>query len=177
MNRRYNKIAWVVTCIYLPLLAIICALMQGCATTGTIPTELIDQSAQVDTSISQLQTQQAESAIAGQKISDSADNIQKIAEKINNPELTEETKKLLDSKKELLESQEKERSGSTSIQSSFGTVKTSSGKEIVKDSSTTINQQSQIKARNKAIVILSIIIFIHVLLDAAVILFKFYFHK
>lgn len=150
----------------------------SCATTkGVIPEQIIDQSAQVDTSISQLQTQQAESAIAGQKISDSADNIQKIAEKINNPELTEETKKLLDSKKELLESQEKERSGSTSIQSSFGTVKTSSGKEIVKDSSTIIKQQSQIKARNKAIVILSIIIFIHVLLDAAVVLLKFYFHK
>jgi len=152
-------------------------MLEGCATTGTIAPEIIQQSTAVDTSISELQTQQVESAIAGQKISDSADNIQKIAEKINNPELTEETKKLLDSKKELLESQEKERSGSTSIQSSFGTVKTSSGKEIVKDSSTIIKQQSQIKARNKAIVILSIIIFIHVLLDAAVIVLKFYFHK
>ena len=174
-HKLLKQAVWI---ILLSMLFVVCITLEGCATTkGVIPEQIIDQSAQVDTSISQLQTQQAESAIAGQKISDSAENIQKIAEKINNPELTEETKKLLDSKKELLESQKKERSGSTSIQSSFGTVKTSSGKEMIKDSSTIIKQQSQIKARNKAIVILSIIIFIHVLLDAAVVLLKIYFHK
>ena len=71
----------------------------SCATIkGAVPEQIIDQSAQVDTSISQLQTQQAESAIAGQKISDSADNIQKIAEKIN-VEATKENMILASNKK------------------------------------------------------------------------------
>jgi hypothetical protein len=177
MNYSHNKIAWVVTCIYLSLLAIICALMQGCATTGTIAPEIIEQSAAVDTSISQLQTQQAKSAEITQGISDTADNLQKIADSINNPELSAETKKLVDYKKELLDSQEKEQKGTASIQTTYTTVKTTAGTKLVNDSDELNKKNAQLKLSHKWNWVLAGVIIILLLADVGYIFIKFYFHK
>ena len=58
-------------------------MLEGCATTGTIVPEIIQQSAVVDTSISELQTQQAASAQTVQAVIDTTDATEQTAKEIN----------------------------------------------------------------------------------------------
>lgn len=177
MKHRYNRIAWTVTLVYLPLLAIICFLMQGCATTGTIPAEIITQAAVVDTSISQLQSQQTISAGQVQSITDTTAAIEQTAITVDNPVLTKQVATLKIQVKSLNESLKSERNKTIKIQSDYSAYKVSAGTEITNQSSKLIKKDAQIATRNKWIVILAIILFIHFLFDAAVLLLKFYFHK
>jgi hypothetical protein len=174
---RYNKIAWVITLIYLPLLAIICALMQGCATTGTISPEIIEQSAVVDTSISGLQSQQSTSAESIQAVTDTTDAIEQTAVTVDNPVLTKQVATLKIQVKTLSDSLKAERDKTSQIQSDYSTYKVSSGTTIADQSSLLIKKDAQIASKNKWIAVLAIILFVHLLLDAAVLLLKFYFHK
>ena len=80
--------------ILLSLLAALCIMLEGCTTTGTIAPEIIQQSAAVDTSISELQTQQATSAQAAQAINDTTDEIEQTAKEIKNDKLSEQASNL-----------------------------------------------------------------------------------
>ena len=172
MNLRYNKTAWTIACLFAMLL-----LFQGCATTGSVPSEIITQSAAVDTSISELQTQQATSAETVTQVSATTDTIEQTAKILNDDKLTGQVAELKTQVKTLTDSLKSERDKTTKIQSDYSAVKISSGTEITNQSTKIIKQAAQIKARSKCIIILAVILFIHLLLDAAVLLLKFYFHK
>jgi hypothetical protein len=130
---------WAISAAVILGLAAITILFDGCATTGTIAPELIEQSASVDTAISQLQGQQAESAQAAQAVSDTAENIQQTAAKINDPELTTQVNRLNEQTKKLLDSQNAERNETATMQTAYTTVKTKAGTTIV-DNSKQINK-------------------------------------
>jgi len=176
MNR-HDKISWIITAVYIPILFAVSLLFQGCATTGSVPSEIITQSAAVDTSISELQTQQTTSAETVTQVSATTDAIEQTAKTINNDKLTGQVAELKTQVKTLTDSLKSERDKTTKIQSDYSTVKVSSGTEITNQSAKIIKQSTQIKARSKCIIILAVIIFIHLLLDVAVLLLKFYFHK
>jgi hypothetical protein len=125
---------WGISVAVILALAIITVLFGACATTGSIAPQLIEQSAAVDTAISQLQEQQAESAQSAQAVSDTAESIQQTAEKINSPELTAQVKRLDEQTNKLLESLQTERDKTAVIQTAHTTVKTTAGITLVNDS-------------------------------------------
>lgn len=163
--------------VLLSILAVLCIMIEGCATVGNITPEIISQSAAVDTSISELQTQQATSAETAALVSTTTDALEQTAKEIGNDKLAGQVVTLKTQVKTLTDSLKTEREKTTQIQSDYSALKVSSGTELVNQSSKIIKQEQQIKVRNKWIAVLAVIIFIHLLLDAAVLMLKFYFHK
>jgi hypothetical protein len=160
------------------LFIIFCAVMlTGCATTGTIPSAIIEQSAAVDTSVSQLQTQQTETAVITQSITDTAQSINTIATKINNTELTEKSGNLSKQVADLTASITTERNKTTQIQENYTALKKTSGNELVNQSAKTNKLAAQLKLAHKWIWILAGVIVILLLAAAGYIFIKFYFHK
>jgi hypothetical protein len=168
---------WIAAFVFVALIFVCATVFCGCVTTGSVPSEIIAQSAAVDTSISQLQTQQATSAETVTQVSATTDVIEQTAKTLNDGKLTGQVATLKTQVKTLTDSLKIERDKTTKIQSDYSTVKVSSGTEITNQSGKIIKQAAQIKARSKCIIILAVILFIHLLLDAAVLLLKFYFHK
>lgn len=123
-----------ILCIMLPL-----SLLYGCASTGTISTDLLEKSAAVDTAISTLQSQQVESAQAAQAVSDTSESIKQIAGKINNLELAEQVNKLNEQTNKLLKSQRVERDKTATVQTVYTTIKTNAGTTLI-DNSKQINK-------------------------------------
>ena len=176
MNRRYNKIAWVITCIYLPLLAITCALMQGCATTGTIPAELIEQSSAVDTAVSQLQTAQSDTSVTIAQITDTQEYLA-TATKDSTPEVSALVKKQTEQINKLSTQHESEQKiTSDTIQTAWSTYKVNSGTTIVGQSVQVNKLNAQVKLANKWNRIFLCIIIVMLLADAVYIFIKIYFH-
>ena len=177
MNYSHNKIAWVTTCIYLPLLAIICALMQGCATTGTLPAELIEQSAEVDTAVSQLQTAQSDTSVTIAQVTDTQEALA-IATKDSTPEVSALVKKQSAQIKKLAEQHTTEQKiASDGIQPAWSTYKINSGTTIVDQSAQMNKLKAQLKLANKWNRIFLCIIIIMLLADAVYLFIKIYFHK
>ena len=137
---------WCVTVISIALFSGFSMLLGGCTTTGSVPTEIITKSAAVDTTLSQLQGQQAESAQAAQAVSDMAETIQQTAGKINNPELTAQVNKLSEQTKTLLESQKAERGKTAQVQTNYTDIKTTAGITLT-------NQSKQINKLTALLVI------------------------
>jgi hypothetical protein len=166
---------WGIAVLVVASLFIFSTLFGGCATTGSITPQIIGQSAAVDTAVSQLQGQQAESARAAQSVSDTAESIMQTSDKINNPELSERVKKLNDQTKALLNSQQAEREKAAKVQTTYTTVKTSAGTELVTESARINTLTSQLKLSHKWNWILGVILGI-ILLGSIVFAFlKFYF--
>jgi hypothetical protein len=156
MNRSRNKLAWAVTLIYLPLLVLICTLMQGCATTGAVPAEIIQQSAAVDTSISDLQSQQATSSESVQAVSDTAAALEQTAVTVDNPVLTKQVATLKAQVKTLSSSLKAERDKTSQIQSDYSAYKVSSGTEITDQSSKLNKLTAKLALTHKWIWILAV---------------------
>jgi hypothetical protein len=132
---------WCAAVISIALFSGFSLLLGGCATTGSVPADIITKSAAVDTAISQLQTQQAESAGTAQVIRSTTENLKQTAEKINNPELTEQVDKLDVQTKTLIENQKAERNKTAQVQTDYTEVKTTAGK-VLTDQSGQINKLS-----------------------------------
>lgn len=177
MNSRYNKAACLVTIVYIPLLFIASIFFQGCATTGTIAPEIIQQSAAVDTSISELQTQQATSAQTVQAVSDTTDEIEQTAKEIKNDKLSEQASNLKIQVKSLNDSLTTERNKTAQIQAEYSALKVSSGTEIVNQSTKINKLTAQLKLSHKWNLILGGIIVLFILASVFICLAKFYFKK
>lgn len=155
------------------LVIIFCAvLLTGCATTGTIAPAIIDQSAAVDTSVSQLQTQQTETAVITQSITDTAQSINVIASKINNTELTEKSDSLSKQVADLTASIKTERDKTTQIQENYTALKKTSGEELVNQSTKINKLTAQLKLAHKWIWILAGVIAVMLLSIAGYIFIK-----
>ena len=150
-------------------------MLEGCATTGTIAPEIIQQSASVDTSISELQTQQATSAQAAQAINDTTDEIEQTAKEIKNDKLSEQASNLKIQVKSLNDSLTTERNKTAQIQSEYSALKVSSGTEIVNQSTKINKLTAQLKLSHKWNWILGGIIVLFILVSVFVCLAKFYF--
>lgn len=168
---------WIAAFLFVALIFVCTVVFGGCATTGSITPKIIEQSAAVDTSISELQTQQTTTAEAMQSVTDTAESIDDVAKEIKNDKLTGLVTTLVSQVKTASGSHKTEISQTSNIQSDYSTVKVSSGTEITNQSAKIIKQNAQIVTKNKCIIILAVILFIHLLLDAAVLILKFYFHK
>ena len=150
-------------------------MLEGCATTGTIAPEIIQQSASVDTSISELQTQQATSAQAAQAINDTTDEIEQTAKEIKNDKLSEQASNLKIQVKSLNDSLTTERNKTAQIQSEYSALKVSSGTEIVNQSTKINKLTAQLKLSHKWNWILGGIIVLFILASVFICLAKFYF--
>ena len=150
-------------------------MLEGCTTTGTIAPEIIQQSAAVDTSISELQTQQATSAQAAQAINDTTDEIEQTAKEIKNDKLSEQASNLKIQVKSLNDSLTTERNKTAQIQSEYSALKVSSGTEIVNQSTKINKLTAQLKLSHKWNWILGGIIVLFILVSVFVCLAKFYF--
>lgn len=117
----------------------VCLCLEGCATTGTIAPEIVEQSAAVDTSISLLQTQQATSAETAALVSATTDTLEQTAKDIKNDKLSGQVATLKTQVTTLTASLKTEREKTTQIQSDYSTLKVSSGTELV-NQSTQINK-------------------------------------
>jgi len=170
---RYRVIGFVAVA----LIFICTFLFGGCATTGTIAPSVIDQSAAVDTSVSQLQTQQTETAVITQSITDTAQSISTIASKINNTELTEKSGNLSKQVADLTASITAERNKTTQIQENYTALKKASGNELVNQSTKINKMTAQLKLAHKWIWILAGVIIVLLLAAAGYIFIKLYFHK
>jgi|WetSurMetagenome_2_1015567.scaffolds.fasta_scaffold21219_2 ABC-type Fe3+-siderophore transport system permease subunit len=155
----------------------ICVALSGCVTTGSVPAEIVTQSSAVDTSVSQLQTQQTETAVITQSITDTAQSISTIASKINNTELTEKSGNLSKQVADLTASITTERNKTTQIQENYTALKKTSGNELVNQSTKINKLAAQLKLAHKWIWILAGVIVIMILAAAGYIFIKFYFHK
>jgi Flp pilus assembly pilin Flp len=172
-----NLKAWAVAFVSVALIAVGTAVFDGCTTTGSVPTEIIAQSAAVDTGISQLQTQQAATVESLQSVTDTAQSINAEAKEIKNDKLSGLAATLVSQVKTASDSHKTEISQTSGIQTDYSTVKVSGGTAIAKQSAENIKQAQQIQSRTRCIIVLAVILFIHLLLDAAILLLKFYFHK
>ena len=150
-------------------------MLEGCATTGTIAPEIIQQSASVDTSISELQTQQAASAQTVQAVIDTTDAIEQTAKEIKNDKLSEQASNLKIQVKSLNDSLTTERNKTARIQSEYSALKVSSGTEIVNQSTKINKLTAQLKLSHKWNLILGGIIVLFILASVFICLAKFYF--
>ena len=150
-------------------------MLEGCTTTGTIAPEIIQQSAAVDTSISELQTQQATSAQTAQAINDTTDEIEQTAKEIKNDKLSEQASNLKIQVKSLNDSLTEERTKTAQIQSEYSALKVSSGTEIVNQSTKINKLTAQLKLSHKWNLILGGIIVLFILASVFICLAKFYF--
>jgi Fe2+ transport system protein B len=136
---------WGIAVISIALFSGFSLLFNGCATTGTITPKLVEQSAAVDTAISQLQGQQAESAQAAQAVSDTAESIKQTAGKINNPELTAQVNRLNEQTNKLLESQQAERGKTAQVQTNYTDIKNTAGTTLTNQSAQINKLTAQLK--------------------------------
>lgn len=150
-------------------------MLGGCTTTGTIAPEIIQQSSAVDTSISELQTQQATSAQTIQAVSDTTDAIEQTAKEINNDKLSGQVSNLKVQVKSLNDSLIAERAKTAQIQSEYSALKVSSGTEIVNQSTKINKLTAQLKLSHKWNFILGGIIVLFILASVFICLAKFYF--
>ena len=165
----------VIKYVLLSLLAALCIMFEGCATTGTIAPEIIQQSAVVDTSISELQTQQATSAQTVQAVIDTTDAIEQTAKEINNDKLSGQVSNLKIQVKSLNDSLTEERTKTAQIQSEYSALKVSSGTEIVNQSTKINKLTAQLKLSHKWNRILGGVIVLFILASVFICLAKFYF--
>src|SRR5574344_973603 len=114
----------------LALFCLVCFLFVGCATTGSVPSQITEQSAAVDTGISTLQGQQAESAATVQAVTDTTANVVTIAQTIGNDKLTAEVTKLQTQVGKLNDELTTERATTADIQQKYSALKITSGETI-----------------------------------------------
>ena len=152
-------------------------LFTGCATTGSIAPQVVTKSVAVDTSISQLQTQQATSAATVEQVTATVDQVATAVTTGKTDKLPEQVATLKAQVSSLSESLKSEREKTAQIQTDYSALKITAGTQLYDQSSKILAQQQKISSRNKCIAILAIILFVHLICDAAVILLKFYFHK
>jgi hypothetical protein len=151
--------------------------MQGCATTGTLPAELIEQSAAVDTAVSQLQTAQSDTSVTIAQIADTQEALA-VVTKDSTPEVSALVKKQAEQINKLSEQHTAEQKiTSDGIQSAWSAYKINSGTTIVDQSAQTNKRDAQLKLANKWNRIFLCIIIIMLLADAVYIFIKIYFHK
>jgi len=165
------------TIFFAVLLFFIAVSMAGCATTGNISPEIIQQSAEVDTAISQLQTAQSNSTATIEQIDATQQGITAKAKIINDEELTGLVEKQNEQIKKLKESKSDETKTTSTIQTTWSTVKVSGGTTIVNDSEK-INKLtiSRNNWRKRCIISWSVLALI-ILARIAVAILKFYLHK
>jgi alanyl-tRNA synthetase len=151
--------------------------LQGCATTGTISPQLIEQSAAVDTSISRLQTQQATSAEVAAQVSATADALGQTAAEIKNDKISCQITTLKTQVKTLADSLKTEREKTAQIQTDYSTLKISSGTDLVNQSAQINQLSASLRLSHKWNWILVVIIALFVAASVVITLLKFYFHK
>lgn len=165
------------TIFFVMLLFFVAVSMTGCATTGSISPEIIQQSAEVDTAISQLQTAQSNSTAAIEQIDATQQDITSKAKIINDEGLTGLVEKQNEQIKKLKESKSDETKTTSTIQTTWSTVKVNGGTTTVNDSDKinklTISRNSW---RKRCIISWSILALI-VLTGIALEILKFYLHK
>lgn len=150
-----------------------CFAMFGCATfQGVVSEKTLIQSAAVDTSISQLQTQQAGSATAVEQVSATASAIETTAAGINNGKLSEQTATLKTQVNNLSGSLEKERNKTAEIEKNYSDLKVTSGTELINSSKQVNKLTAQIKLARKWIWILSGILALAAAVRVALIILK-----
>jgi len=120
-------------------------LFGGCATTGSLTDDIVTKAAAVDTSLSQLQTQQAESAETTQALQDTAQNLNVTAERIKDPELTAQIKRLDVLAKQEADNRKAERTAAAAAQVNYTDYKTASGTALVKQSEQLNKLAAQLK--------------------------------
>ena len=116
-------------------------LFGGCATTGSLTDDIVTKAAAVDTSLSQLQAQQAESAGTTQALQDTAEDLNVTAERIKDPELTAQIKRLDVLAKQEADNRKAERAAAAAAQVNYTDYKTASGTALA-DQSGQINKLS-----------------------------------
>jgi hypothetical protein len=148
-------------------------MLEGCATTGTIAPALIEQSANVDTSISQLQTAQTDTAATVEQIDATQQDIV-AATKDSAPAVVTLVTKQSEQIKKLKEQRAIEQNATTTVQSVWSTFKISSGTEMVNQSVRVNKLTAQLKLAHKWIWILGSIDGLLILGLAVYILLKIY---
>jgi|GEM_PF-4518079 hypothetical protein len=160
------------------LFLLISFILSGCATVqGVVPEQVITQSAAVDTSISQLQTQQAESAVTVEQVSATADSIETTASEIKNDKLTGQITTLKTQVKNLSGSLATERNKTAEIQKNYSDLKITSGIELINSSKQINKLTAQLKLSHKWNWILGGILIIMILAGAIVAFIKLYLKK
>jgi hypothetical protein len=123
-------------------------LFGGCATTGTIAPALIEQSADVDTSISHLQTAQTDTAATVEQIDATQQDIA-AATKDSAPAVVTLVTQQSEQIKKLKEQRTVEQKATTAVQSVWSTFKISSGTEMVNQSARVNKLTAQLKLAHK----------------------------
>jgi hypothetical protein len=176
-----DRKSWLISIAWIAILCIIasaCIALEGCATMqGVIPEQVITQSAAVDSSISQLQTQQAESAVTVEQVSATADAIETTAAEIKNEKLTGQITTLKTQVKNLSGSLSEERNKTAEIQKKYSDLKVTSGTELINYSKQINKLSAQLKLSHKWNFILGGIGILLILGYVAIMLLKFYFKK
>ena len=150
---------------------------MSCATTGNIAPQIVTESVAVDASISQLQTQQATSAATVEQVTATVEQVATAVTTGKTDKLPEQVATLKTQISSLSASLKTERDKTAQIQTDYSALKVTAGTQLSDQSSKILTQQQKIRTRNKCILILAIILFVHLICDAAVVLLKFYFHK
>ena len=117
----------------------------GCATTGSLTDDIVTKAAAVDTSLSQLQTQQTESAETTQALQDTTQNLNVTAERIKDPELTAQIKRLDVLAKKETDNRKAERTATAAAQVNYTDYKTTSGTALVNQSEQLNKLAAQLK--------------------------------
>lgn len=168
----------VIVFVFLGLLVVfLCFATLGCTTTGTIAPEIVEQSAAVDTSISQLQTQQATSAETVAQVSATTDALELTAKDIKNDKLSGQVATLKTQVKTLADSLNTEREKTAQIQADYTTLKITSGTDLVNQSMQINKLAASLRLSHKWNWILGVIIALFVAVAVVITLLKFYFHK
>jgi hypothetical protein len=162
--------------LFLSALCCVCIMLEGCATTGTIAPALIEQSAGVDTSISQLQTAQTDTAATVEQIDATQQDIV-VATKDSAPAVVTLVTKQSEQIKKLKEQRTVEQKATTTVQSVWSTFKINSGTEMVNQSTQVNKLTTQLKLAHKWIWILAGVIAAMLLATAGYVLVRIYFHK
>jgi hypothetical protein len=122
---RYRKF-----CVIAAAFVFICLALSGCVTTGSVPAEITTQAAAVDTSISQLQTQQADTAVTAEQITSTTAQLEQTAKAISSPELTSRVTTLREQVTSLTAGLKTERKTTAGLQKNYTQLKVTSGTEI-----------------------------------------------
>lgn len=150
----------------------VCVLCMGCATTGSIPAEIVTQSAAIDTSISDLQDQQTTTVQAAEQITATADAIEQTAVVIKDDKLTGQVTTLKAQVKTLNDSLKSERDKVLKLQTQYTELKTSAGTSLYNQSTEIAKLTAQKKTAEAWVVRLAISLAITVVIIAAYILLK-----
>ena len=154
-----------------------CMVLEGCASIpGTVPAQIVEQSASVDTSISQLQTAQGETSATVEQIDATQQEIT-TATKDSAPAVVALVTKQTAQIKKLKENRAVETTETTGIQSNWSLFKVSTNKVMISDSSAIAKKDAQLKLAHKWLLILGGLDILFLLGYAAILLIKFYFKK